>query len=413
MIAWYYFLVILSTLRKIEKSFLMKKIGVFCLKIKTVFFVFIIAVINFCAAASRQALDFFSPQSRLRIEEIFQKPTPGEVSNQVTNFHSAMVAALGSEDFDEVANLFSQYESFIAYDLVIKDKRFYLSLFFHIFTLLCGREPFYNEHLNSFCSLVKTSTDKHLNERLFMLEFSFVDEQPEIDYVFSRKGTSFSLPVIKIICNPDGSLRKILVRGRTPHAGSSLTHKFFFYKEDVCPLFYEKNNYVRDVVSLLSHRIFHIGLFQTTLSEFYKKCPRRFLINKEKYFQALFILLATFVRSGVCAHEVVTAAGRSDAVFMADETVNVIEFKRNASPKKALEQIIAKGYCDKYARDSRLLRMIGINVDVVALEQGYDLLLAIEAKERLTSSTGFCWDDELPDFSEIRDVNATKKLNFS
>ena len=82
----------------------------------------------------------------------------------------------------------------------------------------------------------------------------------------------------------------------------------------------------------------------------------------EQNFQNV-IYLSLLILGKYARTEVHSARGRADCVIETDDFVYVLEFKRDASAKEALEQIEKQGYALPYKSDRRKLFKIGVNFD--------------------------------------------------
>lgn len=88
------------------------------------------------------------------------------------------------------------------------------------------------------------------------------------------------------------------------------------------------------------------------------------LVEKtEAYFHSLFYLTLRIMGYNI-ETEILTIKGRIDAVIKSETHIYIIEFKINQSAEKAIEQIRAMNYADKYKADKRKIMLLGINLDV-------------------------------------------------
>ncbi len=102
------------------------------------------------------------------------------------------------------------------------------------------------------------------------------------------------------------------------------------------------------------------NLFSVYASIPYREEQKQIEADYQGMFYAMMIVIHAHVNL-----EVVTNKGRIDAVVETNKHVYVIEFKRDESAEKALEQIKDKGYYEKYKawsnNNSRTLHLLGIN----------------------------------------------------
>jgi hypothetical protein len=59
--------------------------------------------------------------------------------------------------------------------------------------------------------------------------------------------------------------------------------------------------------------------------------------------------------------EVQTHKGRSDAIVIYEDQIYCMEFKLNQSAQSAIEQIVAKGYTERFKDSGKQIHHIGIN----------------------------------------------------
>jgi hypothetical protein len=330
------------------------------------------------AAQLKRAL-FLSPETLKNLT----KPSPGQEIIQLTNFHKEIVAALKSERFNPMIKLFYNYFDLIPYNLAIKDKRFYLSLFYNIFRLIARSDPYYYDTSDTLVIFVRAHCDN-----VYALEFSFTDRAREQVYELSTSEGFKKIPLIRIQCDVDS--RQMKIDGvKKPEAA----HTFFYDESCVVELKYDQDNDARNILSLLSADRDLAASFQHSLLNLYNTVPQALRMSCEKYYQAIFVLMLTFVRAGSSQWEVVSSIGRSDVVVSSKEIINVVEFKFNKSEKKALSQIEARRYCSPYHGQQRDIRMIGVNVDSSSenVEIGFVAKLYDGPARR-----PFAWVDELP-----------------
>lgn len=84
--------------------------------------------------------------------------------------------------------------------------------------------------------------------------------------------------------------------------------------------------------------------------------------NKEKYYHSIFYLVLKLLGYNIQS-EVMTIDGRIDVVIHTNTTIYVIEFKTGEA-QKALEQIKAKNYHQKYANEKKEIVLVGIGFNL-------------------------------------------------
>ncbi len=84
------------------------------------------------------------------------------------------------------------------------------------------------------------------------------------------------------------------------------------------------------------------------------------LKDKEIYFQNILQVIFSMVGFHTQT-EIAMASGRADMVVKSARFIYVFEFKIDSTAKKALQQILDKGYAEPYRSDSRPLFLIGAN----------------------------------------------------
>lgn len=88
------------------------------------------------------------------------------------------------------------------------------------------------------------------------------------------------------------------------------------------------------------------------------------LSSKEDYWQALLYTILKMVTANTSIiMEDRTNIGRIDATVLTQTHIFIFELKIGKSAKKAMGQIIDKGYFEKYRRDKRKLVLIGVSFD--------------------------------------------------
>jgi hypothetical protein len=80
----------------------------------------------------------------------------------------------------------------------------------------------------------------------------------------------------------------------------------------------------------------------------------------ESYYHTVFYLMLS--ASGVLVHtEVLNIRGRVDMEMHFQDKIYIVELKCNQSAKKAIAQIKAKKYFEKYQQSGKKILMVGIN----------------------------------------------------
>jgi hypothetical protein len=103
--------------------------------------------------------------------------------------------------------------------------------------------------------------------------------------------------------------------------------------------------------------------FTRRLSTIYNAIPLRWHINREKYYQAILHWILLFFGNAITTSEKVSGSGRIDIAVSTEKYVNVVEFKRNSSTKKAIDQIYARRYFDGLSEDNKTNQLFGININ--------------------------------------------------
>lgn len=106
-----------------------------------------------------------------------------------------------------------------------------------------------------------------------------------------------------------------------------------------------------------------IDEFIENLNDLFSGISYTLVKKTEKYFHSLFYLALKIIGYNI-ETEILTIKGRIDAVIKSETNIYIIEFKINQSAKKAIEQIKAMKYADKYKSDGRKIKLLGINFDV-------------------------------------------------
>ncbi len=91
-----------------------------------------------------------------------------------------------------------------------------------------------------------------------------------------------------------------------------------------------------------------------------KNIPYQIFEQTEAFYHAIihltFFYLGVYIQSEVC-----TSDGRADAIVQTDTHVFCLEFKINESGEGALQQVLEKGYLDKFGHSGKKLVGIGVN----------------------------------------------------
>jgi len=108
--------------------------------------------------------------------------------------------------------------------------------------------------------------------------------------------------------------------------------------------------------------------FIQLVNEILAAIPYNLIANQaENYYHSLFYLMLS--AAGVHVHsEILTSQGRIDIVLEFPDKVYIIELKCNQSAARAIEQIKAKKYADKYRISGREIYLVGINFDTSVRE---------------------------------------------
>lgn len=100
--------------------------------------------------------------------------------------------------------------------------------------------------------------------------------------------------------------------------------------------------------------------FFAVLQLFFAHIPYTLQVKREKYYQTIFYLIFTLMGLRTQA-EVVTNRGRIDAVVEVATAIYIFEFKLNGSAEAALDQIKTTAYYERYQRQGKPLRLVGVN----------------------------------------------------
>lgn len=105
-----------------------------------------------------------------------------------------------------------------------------------------------------------------------------------------------------------------------------------------------------------------LSSFFDTLSIFFADIPYELHVAREKYYQTIFYLIFRMI--GVLTDvEAKTNVGRIDAVITLADHLYLFEFKLDQSADKALQQIVDKGYAEKYRLSGKPITLVGVNFD--------------------------------------------------
>lgn len=349
------------------------------------------------AAASHSPLAQYSARKNVAPQELFTPQaaavspdvahtSPHLVYTSLVDVNKKIINALDQDRLHYVYELFNNYFDLIPYNMVIKDKCFYMSLFYLLFYSIGNENPFVMYEHDVLARLVKTSRNS-----LYVLEFSFSDAVQEFSYCFLDSGKEVVVPVIKIVC--DVQARRLSLFGLKSPKSSRI---YFFDDADCVNLGHCKNsrreNLGRKIFKVLSKSDFNDSDFSELLRNFYDLVPAVFRIGNEKYYQSIFLLVLNFVRASSSHSEVISSVGRSDVVIFSRDFINVIEFKFKKSATKALEQIEERRYPSLYSLQEAQKRMIGVNVKVAR-----DNKVVVTSLSRIFDVPGradFVWRDE-------------------
>ena len=86
------------------------------------------------------------------------------------------------------------------------------------------------------------------------------------------------------------------------------------------------------------------------------------MMDAERFYHALIYSVASMSSNIEVKAEEHTAEGRSDLVFMANDTAIVIELKVNSSAEAALKQIEDREYMKKYTDNGYRVVLLGVNI---------------------------------------------------
>ena len=104
---------------------------------------------------------------------------------------------------------------------------------------------------------------------------------------------------------------------------------------------------------------------RSVINSLLKNIPYQLFEKTEAFYHAIihltFFYLGVYIQSEVC-----TSDGRADAVVQTGTHIYCLEFKINESGKKALAQIMEKGYLEKFRHTEKELVGIGVNLSTEA-----------------------------------------------
>jgi hypothetical protein len=104
----------------------------------------------------------------------------------------------------------------------------------------------------------------------------------------------------------------------------------------------------------------NLAEFFAVLTVFFAQIPYTLQVKREKYYQTIFYLIFTLIGLRTTA-EVTTNRGRIDAVVEVANAIYIFEFKLNGSAEEALTQIKTTTYYERYQRQGKPLRLVGVN----------------------------------------------------
>jgi hypothetical protein len=113
-----------------------------------------------------------------------------------------------------------------------------------------------------------------------------------------------------------------------------------------------------------------LDAFFETLKALFASIPydKKIALN-EAYFHTLFYLMISAAGADARS-EALSYTGRIDLAVVYADKVFVIEFKCGQSAEAAVQQILAKGYADRYRQAGRKILLLGINFDPAKGEVG-------------------------------------------
>jgi hypothetical protein len=103
-----------------------------------------------------------------------------------------------------------------------------------------------------------------------------------------------------------------------------------------------------------------LGVFFSTLQEFFAGVPYDLHISLERYYQTIFYVIMKLIGAKIST-EVKTNIGRMDAVIETKSHIYILEFKLDGTGQEALSQIEEKKYYEKYLGSTKQVLLIGIS----------------------------------------------------
>ena len=104
----------------------------------------------------------------------------------------------------------------------------------------------------------------------------------------------------------------------------------------------------------------NIGQFESILRTLFAQIPSNLLIQEERFFHSLFIMISYL--SGIETEaEVNTNIGRIDGVIEFMNKICIVEFKYNHPALEGLEQILQKKYYEKYLAKGKEIILLGVS----------------------------------------------------
>ena len=103
-----------------------------------------------------------------------------------------------------------------------------------------------------------------------------------------------------------------------------------------------------------------LDAFMEAIRTFFASVPYHLDNANEHHYHAMLYTLLTAFGADISAEET-SAKGRADLVLRMPTTIYVIEIKYDGTAQEALEQIVKKGYAEKYRMDGRRIVKVGVN----------------------------------------------------
>jgi len=120
----------------------------------------------------------------------------------------------------------------------------------------------------------------------------------------------------------------------------------------------EVENVIANMRSHLNNN--KLDLFFEDLKTLLANIPYHLHIKQEKYYHSIFQFMCSMLGLDVQS-EVATDKGRIDVAIVTKKYIHVLEFKFNASPEIALEQIEKKKYYQKYRTKNKSIILVGVS----------------------------------------------------